>query len=63
MLAVTTGFILGALLHVANLYVGLKNGNAIGISITAAVMSWAVYRTLAMIAPKTFSDITVCILY
>jgi hypothetical protein len=44
---------------VANLYVGLKNGNAIGISITAAVMSWAVYRTLALILPKYFSDITV----
>lgn len=55
-----SGFLLGSILHVANLYVGLKSGNGINISITAAVMSWAVYRALAVVMPKFFSDITVC---
>lgn len=54
------GFILGMFMHVANLYVGLKNGGAIGVSITAAVMSWAIYRVFAIIAPKWFSEMSVC---
>lgn len=44
--AVLTGILLGSVLAISNLYVGLKAGWALGVAITACVMSAALWRGL-----------------
>lgn len=44
--AVLTGILLGSVLAISNLYVGLKAGWALGVAITACVMSAAMWRGL-----------------
>ncbi len=48
------GSLLGALMALSNLYVGLKTGWGLGVAITACILSFAVYSTLAKIAPSVF---------
>lgn len=47
--AVLTGMLLGSVLAISNLYVGLKAGWALGVAITACVMSAALWRGLVRI--------------
>jgi OPT family oligopeptide transporter len=43
------GSLLGALMALSNLYVGLKTGWGLGVAITACILSFALYSTLARI--------------
>ena len=47
--AVLTGVLLGSVLAISNLYVGLKAGWALGVAITACVMSAALWRGLSRV--------------
>ena len=44
--AILTGMLIGSVLAISNLYVGLKAGWALGVAITACVMSAAIWRGL-----------------
>ncbi len=48
------GTVLGALMALSNLYVGLKTGWGLGVAITACILSFAVYSTLAKLLPFIF---------
>ena len=48
------GTVLGALMALSNLYVGLKTGWGLGVAITACILSFAVYSTLAKLLPMVF---------
>jgi OPT family oligopeptide transporter len=43
---------IGALMAVSNLYVGLKSGWGLGVTITAAVMAYAMFKSLEAILPS-----------
>ncbi|MEN6458827.1 MAG: OPT family oligopeptide transporter [Thermoguttaceae bacterium] len=43
--------VIGALMAVSNLYVGLKSGWGLGVTITAAVMAFAMFKSLETILP------------
>jgi len=50
--AVITGAILGMLMSLSNLYVGLKTGWALGVAITACILSFSIFRILQAINPR-----------
>ena len=49
--AVVSGMLLGALLSASNLYLGLKIGWIFGMSITSAILSFAIFRAAASVLP------------
>jgi OPT family oligopeptide transporter len=49
--AVLMGGILGCFMSLSNLYVGLKTGWALGVAITACILSFAIHRFLMVIMP------------
>jgi len=54
--AVLMGAVLGAFMSLSNLYVGLKTGWALGVAITACILSYAVYRALQAVFPGLFAS-------
>jgi OPT family oligopeptide transporter len=48
------GSVIGAVMCLSNLYVGLKTGWGLGVAITACILSFAIYSTLARALPKLF---------
>jgi OPT family oligopeptide transporter len=48
------GSLIGAIMCLSNLYVGLKTGWGLGVAITACILSFAIYSTLARILPGLF---------
>ncbi|MDB6039862.1 MAG: Oligopeptide transporter, family, partial [Verrucomicrobiales bacterium] len=52
--AVLMGSFLGGFMALSNLYVGLKTGWALGVAITACILSFAIYRTMMALFPKLF---------
>lgn len=49
--SVLLGAVIGALLCLSNVYVGFKTGWSLGVTITAAIMAFAVFKTLKTILP------------
>jgi len=49
--AVVTGMLIGGLMSVSNLYVGLKTGWGLGVTITACIIAYAVFSALERIVP------------
>jgi uncharacterized oligopeptide transporter (OPT) family protein len=49
--AVVSGMLIGGLMSVSNLYVGLKTGWGLGVTITACIIAYAVFRFLEQIVP------------
>jgi len=47
-----TGFVLGGLLSVTNLYVGAKTGWTLGVGLTSVILAFAVYRVLARLGAR-----------
>ena len=43
---------IGALMSISNLYVGLKSGWGLGVTITAAVMAYALFKSLETVLPQ-----------
>lgn len=52
--AIILGLLIGAVLSLSNLYVGFKTGWSLGVTITAAIMSFALFKTLKKILPFLF---------
>jgi len=52
--AILTGMVLGALLSASNVYVGLKSGWSLGVSITACVLAYGAFATLHRAFPRFF---------
>ena len=46
------GMVIGALMSVSNLYVGLKTGWGLGVTITACVVAYAMFKSLETILPR-----------
>lgn len=44
--AIITGMLIGGVMSISNLYVGLKTGWGLGVTITACIIAFAVFRTL-----------------
>ena len=49
--AVITGMVIGGVMSISNLYVGLKTGWGLGVTITACIIAFAVFRFLESIVP------------
>ena len=49
--AVVTGMIIGGVMSISNLYVGLKTGWGLGVTITAAIIAYAVFSVLERVVP------------
>ena len=57
--AVVMGMIIGGLMSLTNLYIGLKTGWGLGVTITACVLSFSIWKLLRVIFPKIFkTDMT-----
>ncbi|MBF0442720.1 MAG: OPT/YSL family transporter [Oligoflexales bacterium] len=52
--AVLMGGVLGGIMSLSNLYIGLKTGWALGVAITACILSYTIYKTLMGIFPGIF---------
>ncbi len=51
--AVITGMILGAVMCLANLYIVLKTGWSVGVTITACIMAWSIFALVGkVVGPK-----------
>jgi OPT family oligopeptide transporter len=44
--SIVTGMIIGGVMSISNLYVGLKTGWSLGVTITACIIAFAMFRTL-----------------
>jgi len=49
--AVITGMIIGGVMSISNLYVGLKTGWGLGVTITASIIAFAVFSVLEKVVP------------
>ena len=49
--AVITGMIIGGVMSISNLYVGLKTGWGLGVTITASIIAYAVFTALERVVP------------
>jgi uncharacterized oligopeptide transporter (OPT) family protein len=54
--SIVLGMLIGAVMSVSNLYVGLKTGWSLGVTITACIIAYAVFRALAAVIPRYRSD-------
>jgi OPT family oligopeptide transporter len=50
--AVLTGMLLGGVMALSNLYVGLKTGWSLGVTITACILAYALFSTAQSIVPR-----------
>lgn len=49
--AVISGMVIGGVMSISNLYVGLKTGWGLGVTITSCIIAYAVFRFLEQIVP------------
>ena len=49
--AVVSGMLIGGLMSVSNLYVGLKTGWGLGVTITSCIIAYAVFKLLEQVVP------------
>ena len=49
--AIVTGMLIGGVMSISNLYVGLKTGWGLGVTITACIIAYAVFSALEAIMP------------
>ncbi|MBN2579587.1 MAG: OPT/YSL family transporter [Pirellulales bacterium] len=49
--AIVMGMIIGGVMSISNLYIGLKSGWGLGVTITACVIAFAVFKTLETVIP------------
>jgi uncharacterized oligopeptide transporter (OPT) family protein len=54
--AIVSGMLIGGLMSVSNLYVGLKTGWGLGVTITACIIAYAVFKSLETIIPAYRRD-------
>jgi uncharacterized oligopeptide transporter (OPT) family protein len=54
--SIVTGMIIGGVMSISNLYVGLKTGWGLGVTITACIIAYAVFKALEAIIPSYRRD-------
>ena len=54
--SIVTGMIIGAVMSVSNLYVGLKTGWGLGVTVTSCIIAYAVFRALEVVVPAYRRD-------
>lgn len=54
--AVVSGMVIGAVMSVSNLYVGLKTGWGLGVTITSCIIAFAVFKALEAVIPAYRRD-------
>lgn len=54
--SVVTGMIIGGVMSISNLYVGLKTGWGLGVTITACIIAYAVFKALENLVPAWRDD-------
>jgi uncharacterized oligopeptide transporter (OPT) family protein len=54
--SIVTGMIIGGVMSISNLYVGLKTGWGLGVTITACIIAYAVFTVLERIIPAYRDD-------
>src|SRR5690349_10213199 len=50
--SVLTGMVLGGVMALSNLYVGMKTGWSLGVTITASILAYALFSTLQRVVPR-----------
>jgi len=50
--SIITGMLIGAVMSISNLYVGLKTGWGLGVTITACIIAFAVFKALEAVVPS-----------
>jgi uncharacterized oligopeptide transporter (OPT) family protein len=54
--SIISGMLIGAVMSVSNLYVGLKTGWGLGVTITACIIAYAVFKALEAVIPRYRND-------
>jgi uncharacterized oligopeptide transporter (OPT) family protein len=54
--SIVTGMIIGGVMSISNLYVGLKTGWGLGVTITACIIAYAVFKALEAVIPAYRND-------
>lgn len=54
--AIVSGMLIGGLMSVSNLYVGLKTGWGLGVTVTSCIIAFAVFRALEAISSRVRND-------
>ncbi len=54
--SIVTGMVIGAVMSISNLYVGLQTGWGLGVTITACIIAYAVFRSLEVVVPRWRND-------
>jgi uncharacterized oligopeptide transporter (OPT) family protein len=54
--SIVTGMIIGGVMSISNLYVGLKTGWGLGVTITACIIAYAVFKALEAVIPSYRRD-------
>ncbi|HWA97133.1 MAG TPA: OPT/YSL family transporter, partial [Pirellulales bacterium] len=54
--AIITGMLIGGVMSISNLYVGLKTGWGLGVTITACIIAFAVFKALELVIPAYRRD-------
>ncbi|HEX7448579.1 MAG TPA: OPT family oligopeptide transporter [Pirellulales bacterium] len=54
--SIITGMLIGGVMSISNLYVGLKTGWGLGVTITACIIAYAVFRALEAVVPRFRAD-------
>src|SRR3989304_2718216 len=49
--AIVSGMLIGGLMSVSNLYVGLKTGWGLGVTITSCIIAYAMFKALEAVVP------------
>jgi uncharacterized oligopeptide transporter (OPT) family protein len=54
--AIVSGMLIGGVMSISNLYVGLKTGWGLGVTITACIIAFAVFKALEAVVPAYRKD-------
>src|SRR5277367_5354829 len=54
--SIVTGMLIGGVMSISNLYVGLKTGWGLGVTITACIIAYAVFKALEVVIPRYRED-------
>lgn len=54
--SIVTGMLIGGVMSISNLYVGLKTGWGLGVTITACIIAYAVFKALEVVIPPYRKD-------
>jgi len=57
--ALIMGMFLGAIMCFSNLYVGLRAGWGLGVSITSSILAFAMFQTMHKLFPKQFPEFSI----